>query len=149
MSEKITVIITPMARNASLLAKPPLHVNGKTYPYEFDKPVPLPDFVVEVAERADSIEVVRVGNDAATGTAAEAGGAEAGGPDTHTPVEEEAAPDATETKPAVSDEEYTVPEGYGVTEKGGGYYEITGPEGFETVKVRGKDALAEALAKLA
>lgn len=60
--------------------------------------------------------------------------------------EEGAAADAqTGQVKAQSDEEFDVPEGYSLTEKGGGWYEITGDALEEPIKVRGEDNVRAAL----
>lgn len=52
-------------------------------------------------------------------------------------------------QPAKSDDQFDVPDGYAVIEKGGGWYEVTGPEGFEPVKAHGAEDLRETLALIA
>lgn len=50
--------------------------------------------------------------------------------------------------PAQSDDTFDIPDGHSVTEKGGGWYEITGPEGFEPIKAHGADDLRAKLAEI-
>jgi hypothetical protein len=61
MSENnIKCIIRPV-HEGSLLAKPPLMVNGKHYPYEYGKETTLPEFVVNHAERSGGLRIERLG----------------------------------------------------------------------------------------
>lgn len=51
--------------------------------------------------------------------------------------------------PAGDEDDDGVPDGYSVEKKSGGWWDLTGPEGFEPVRGRGDDALRDALGALA
>ena len=47
-----------------------------------------------------------------------------------------------------ADSDLTVPDGFTVVDRGGGWYEISGPDGFEPVKAHGRDDLEQKLEAL-
>ena len=94
----VRCVITPVHAGDNL-AKPPLMLNGKKYPYEFGKQVELPENVVEMVKSVFDALNVEIIDDTATespadvlthddgngdGAAASQGGTDAGGADAPT-----------------------------------------------------------------